>query len=85
MDLQMPRFSGAEATRAILEAYPQTQVIILTADARKIDRRELGASGYLSKSQSLDELLATLYEVTSLALVLGSRPGEPPPISRLIQ
>src|SRR3954462_8555162 len=30
MDLQMPRMSGREATRALRTAYPHTRVIVLT-------------------------------------------------------
>src|SRR4051794_10296784 len=52
MDLQMPRMSGLEATRALRTAYPHTRVIVLTgslsADAA-LEARALGAAGFLLK------------------------------------
>jgi len=80
MDLEMPLVSGREATRTIHEMYPNTHVIILTGTDGGIEQEELaalGASGYLSKRESLAELMSMFYEVASLAMLLGAPPAEP--------
>jgi len=53
--------SGIEATRQIKEASPSTKVVIMTAhdDERLlVDAVEAGASGFLSKDEAADEVLA---------------------------
>lgn len=53
--------SGIEATRLIKEASPSTKVVIMTAhdDERLlVDAVEAGASGFLSKDEAADEVLA---------------------------
>jgi len=59
MDLVMPEMSGAEATRAIRERWPQVQIIALTSfQEQKLVREALqaGAMGYLLKNVTADEL-----------------------------
>lgn len=59
MDLQLGAGSGAEATREIVVAAPDTRVLVLSASGESDDVLEAvkaGASGYLVKSASLDEL-----------------------------
>ncbi|MDQ3886246.1 MAG: response regulator transcription factor, partial [Actinomycetota bacterium] len=51
--------SGAVATREIVTALPQTRVLVLSASGAHVDVLEAvkaGASGYLVKSASVDEL-----------------------------
>ena len=51
--------SGAAATREILTALPDTRVLVLSASGEHVDVLEAvkaGASGYLVKSASVDEL-----------------------------
>lgn len=58
-DLQMPKLSGAEATRMIVKAYPMTGVIGLTmysAEHLIVEMLEAGARGYLDKNTRLDRL-----------------------------
>jgi NarL family two-component system response regulator LiaR len=59
MDLVMPRMDGIDATRAIRERYPGTQVIALTSfkeEERVQQALDAGAIGYLLKNVSADEL-----------------------------
>lgn len=66
MDLAMPGMDGAEATRRILEARPETRVIILTAFADSADvGRALayGARGAQMKGGPAADLLAAVRTV----------------------
>lgn len=59
MDLQLGEGSGVDATREILQALPDTRVLVLSASAEHDDVLEAvknGASGYLVKSASADDL-----------------------------
>lgn len=59
MDLVMPGMDGAEATQAIRQCCPQTQVIILTSfKEEELVQRALqaGAIGYLLKDVEADQL-----------------------------
>jgi DNA-binding NarL/FixJ family response regulator len=59
MDLQLGERSGVEATKQILQALPDTRVLVLSASAEHEDvlaAVKNGASGYLVKSASGDEL-----------------------------
>lgn len=71
MDLQLPTVSGVDATRAIVDDSPHVRVLVLSASAEEADVLEAvkaGASGYLLKSSSSEELLDA---------VLRVRKGEP--------
>lgn len=60
MDIAMPRLDGLEATRRVVAECPATRVLVLTAheDAEHvIPLLEAGATGYLPKTVSLNELL----------------------------
>jgi DNA-binding NarL/FixJ family response regulator len=62
-DLSMPRMDGIAATRRILEARPETRVVVLTAfseRARILGALDAGAAGYLLKDASPDELFAAV-------------------------
>jgi DNA-binding NarL/FixJ family response regulator len=55
--------SGIEATRRIKQASPATKVVVMTAaeDERLlVEAVEAGASGFLHKTEGVDELLATI-------------------------
>jgi DNA-binding NarL/FixJ family response regulator len=71
MDLQLPQVSGVDATRAIVNESPHVKVIVLSASAEEADVLEAvkaGASGYLLKSSSSDDVVDA---------VLRVRAGEP--------
>ncbi|ROO87579.1 LuxR family two component transcriptional regulator [Actinocorallia herbida] len=59
LDLQMPKMDGIQTTAAIAERYPGVRTIILTSYS-EIERVQaalaLGASGYVLKDASPDEL-----------------------------
>lgn len=63
MDLQLPGQNGIEATRELVAAYPDARVLIFSTFARDDEIREAlsaGASGYLQKSASRDELIGAI-------------------------
>jgi DNA-binding NarL/FixJ family response regulator len=66
MDIRMAVMDGVEATRRILDNWPQARVIILTTfddDATVFDALRAGALGYLLKDVSGPELAAAVREV----------------------
>jgi DNA-binding NarL/FixJ family response regulator len=59
MDLRMPELDGAEATRRIRGALPETQVVVLTTyadDDSLFPALQAGARGYLTKDASAEEI-----------------------------
>ena len=65
MDLTMPDMNGAEATRRIKEIAPEVNVLALTIhedEAYFFEMLSAGASGYIPKRASPDDLLAAIHE-----------------------
>ena len=63
LDLQLPVMSGVEVTRALVAADPTVRVLVLSASGEHADVLEAvkaGATGYLVKSASRDELLGAV-------------------------
>jgi DNA-binding NarL/FixJ family response regulator len=63
MDIRMPRLDGLAAVRAIKAELPEVKIVMLTiseADDDLFEAIKSGASGYLLKSQSAEELLALM-------------------------
>ena len=59
LDIRMPKLDGVQCTQIIKENYPQIKVIILTTfddDEYVYNALKFGASGYLLKGVSMDEL-----------------------------
>ncbi|MBX9951218.1 MAG: response regulator transcription factor [Candidatus Obscuribacterales bacterium] len=63
MDVRMPGISGVQACRSILEKVPKTKILMLTTfeeDEILLESLEAGASGYLLKGVSYEELELSL-------------------------
>ena len=61
MDVNMPGMSGVEATRGVLQASPETSVLMLTVTSDEhavLDAILAGASGYLLKDATLPEIVS---------------------------
>lgn len=66
MDIRMSKLNGVEATRRIKAHHPQIGVIVLTNyddDRYVFEGVEAGASGYLLKDISFDELSEAIHRV----------------------
>lgn len=95
LDLQIPGPSGVEVTATVLASDPSARVLILSASGEQDDvlaAVKAGATGYLVKSASREELIAAVRRVAAgdsvftpglAALVLGefrrmNAPSTPP-------
>lgn len=68
MDLNLGSSSGVDATREITTALPETRVLVLSASGEHSDVLEAvkaGASGYLVKSASVEELVAAVRQTAA--------------------
>jgi DNA-binding NarL/FixJ family response regulator len=66
MDVRMPRRTGIEATRAIKDTLPSTKILMLTISDEEADLYEAikaGASGYLLKEISIEEVASAVRKV----------------------
>lgn len=66
MDLYMPKLNGIEATRLIHRADEQVRILVLTSSGEEeqvVQALRAGASGYLLKDASPDELVNALHSV----------------------
>src|SRR5690349_12243877 len=82
MDLRMPRLKGADATRQILAAYPETRVLVLTTyadDQFLFPALQAGARGYLTKDATAEEI-----EYAIRALIAGQTHLDPAVQQRLV-
>jgi DNA-binding NarL/FixJ family response regulator len=65
MDLAMPDLSGLDAMQRIHARDPDLPVVILTANADpevEAEARRAGASGFLAKGTTLDDIVIVLHE-----------------------
>lgn len=68
MDIRMPEMDGVQCTKIIKENYPTIKIIILTSfddDEYILSALRDGASGYLLKGISVDELVDAIHKVHS--------------------
>ncbi len=66
MDIDMPGMNGIDATEIVKEISPKTQVIMLTVseeEARIFKALQNGATGYLLKKTSPEELVESVHSV----------------------
>jgi len=66
MDIGLPKLNGLEAARQIREIIPQSKIVFLTQEtsAEVVEEaRNLGASGYIHKSQAANELFPVVTAV----------------------
>ena len=67
MDINMVPFSGIEATRQIKELLPETHVIGVTMHSQPAFAKKMlqfGASGYVTKNSSREEMVTAILEVS---------------------
>lgn len=63
MDIKMPELNGVEATKTIVEKFPETKIIIVTtynSETFVVNMLEIGAAAYISKNASPGEMIANL-------------------------
>ena len=68
MDIRMPEMDGVQCTQIIKENYPDIKIIILTTfddDEYIFSALKYGASGYLLKGISMDQLVDAIHKVYS--------------------
>lgn len=81
MDISMPGLNGLEATRQVKKKFPEMRILILTMHAEKeyiFKILQSGASGYLLKGSSVEELVAAIRAVDRGESYLS------PPVSKSI-
>jgi len=66
MDISMPDLNGIDATRSIIEAFPDIKIIALSMHFNKqyvLEMFKAGASGYLVKDCAIEELVKAIRTV----------------------
>jgi RNA polymerase sigma factor (sigma-70 family) len=74
MDVRMPDVDGISATRQLLAAFPETRVVILTTfeqDDYIFGALRAGASGFLLKRTSPEDLVAAVHTIAAGASLLS--------------
>ena len=75
MDINMPDLNGIDATRRIVAEFPDTKIIALSmhSDKQFVDAMlKAGASGYLLKDRSFEEVVRAIRSVVTHHIYLCS-------------
>src|SRR4030043_668230 len=76
MDITMPNLNGVDATRYIIRDFPQVKVIALSIHSNRafvVDMLKAGASGYVLKECTFDELVEAIRTVTDGGVYLSPK------------
>jgi two-component system response regulator NreC len=76
MDINMPDLNGVEATRQIMKELPKVKVIALSVHSNKHlvkGMLQAGASGYLLKYSSSEELIKAIHSVRNNQIYLSPK------------
>lgn len=68
MDIEMPILNGIEATRQIKEIYPEIKILAVTVfddDERILNMILAGASGYILKDTSKEDMVRAIHELAN--------------------
>jgi DNA-binding NarL/FixJ family response regulator len=82
MDIRMPRMDGVQATEQIRARWPSVRVLMLTTfdnDEYVFDGLRAGASGYMLKDVSAEELVAAIHAASR-----GESPLQPSIAAKLV-
>lgn len=74
MDIRMPELDGVQCTKAVKEKFPDVKIIILTTfddDEYVFYALKYGASGYLLKGCSVQELTSAIHTVMNGGSILN--------------
>ena len=74
MDIRMPELDGVQCTKAVKKKFPDVKIIILTTfddDEYVFYALKYGASGYLLKGCSVQELTSAVYTVMNGGSILN--------------
>ena len=74
MDIRMPELDGVQCTKAVKENFPDVKIIILTTfddDEYVFYALKYGASGYLLKGCSVQELVSAIHTVMNGGSILN--------------
>ena len=79
MDLDMPLMDGVEAIRVLRERGARARVLVLTGSESpgedSVRAMQAGASGFVRKDQSVQDLMSSFVEVASLTVAFGGTPA----------
>lgn len=67
MDIDLPGISGIKATEEIKKVYPNTEIVIVTvfeSSSKVFEALCAGATGYITKNSSIENLRMSLAEIT---------------------
>ncbi|MBI4186348.1 MAG: response regulator transcription factor [Chloroflexi bacterium] len=74
MDLNMPRFTGLEATQVLQTKMPQLNILVLTISENEADlfaAMKFGAKGYLLKDTQPEELLHGIFHIAQGGVIVS--------------